>query len=250
MSVSISVSSARSTATEPAQRLLKVGGVTPFTATDFPGKLAAVVFAQGCAWRCGYCHNPHLQPRPHKSPLQWPRVLGLLQRRVGLIDGVVFSGGEPTLDPGLANAMRDVRKLGFDVGLHTGGAYPRQLEEVLPLLDWVGIDIKAPFDQYESVTGVPDSGAPARASLAAVLASGVKYEVRTTAHPTLLPEESIEQLARELAGMGVSNYALQVFRSQGCKDKALNATAMAGYPRTELEHKLSLLFPQFTLRRA
>ena len=251
MNVSISASSARSsTASEAAQRLLKVGGITPFTATDFPGKLAAVVFAQGCAWRCGYCHNPHLQPRLHKSPLQWPRVLGLLQKRVGLIDAVVFSGGEPTVDPGLPDAIRDVRKLGFEVGLHTGGAYPRHLEEVLPQVDWVGIDVKAPFDQYENVTGVPDSGIPARASLEAVLASGVKYEVRTTAHPTLLPEETIAQLAHELAAMGVTNYALQVFRAQGCKDKALKAAALAGYPRADLEQKLSALFPKFTLRQA
>ncbi len=97
---------------------------------------------------------------------------------------------------------------------------------------------------------MPDSGTPARASLQAVLASGVKYEVRTTAHPALLPEETIEQLARELAAMGVAHYALQVFRAQGCKDKALKATAMAGYPGAGLEQKLSALFTKFTLRQA
>src|SRR5450759_3498739 len=104
----------------PAKQL-KVGGVTAFSATDYPGKLAAVIFVQGCPWRCGYCHNPHLQTRTRTSPTAWADVLLLLQRRVGLIDAVVFSGGEPTMDPALAEAMREVRALGFGVGLHSAG---------------------------------------------------------------------------------------------------------------------------------
>lgn len=117
------------------ERRLKVGGITPFTATDYPGKLAAVMFVQGCPWRCGYCHNPHLQPRLVHSPMPWPPVLELLRRRIGLIDTVVFSGGEPTIDPALAHAIGAVRALGFEVGLHTADAYPKRLLETLPLLD-------------------------------------------------------------------------------------------------------------------
>ena len=120
--------------TAPAD--LKVGGLTPFTATDYPGKLAAVVFVQGCPWACGYCHNPHLLTRSTDGSLTWKQILARLQRRVGLIDAVVFSGGEPTIDPGLEDAMRAVREFGFGVGLHTGGAYPRRLAEVLPLVDY------------------------------------------------------------------------------------------------------------------
>src|SRR2546425_1022480 len=88
---------------QQARRWPKVGGVTPFSATDYPGKLAAVIFIQGCPWRCGYCHNPHLQLRTGASLLRWPQVIDLLQRRVGLIDAVVFSGGEPTTDPALGD---------------------------------------------------------------------------------------------------------------------------------------------------
>ena len=114
---------------------LKVGGVTPFSATDYPGKLAAVVFVQGCPWRCGYCHNPHLQPRSGDVLVPWADVLALLRRRVGLVDAVVFSGGEACMDPALKRAMQDVRALGFDVGLHTACIYPQRLTEVLPLVD-------------------------------------------------------------------------------------------------------------------
>lgn len=233
-----------------AERSLKIGGVTPFTSTDFPGKLAAVVFVQGCPWQCGYCHNPHLQLRLQKSPLQWSKVLALLEKRVGLIDAVVFSGGEPTLDPALPSAIRDVRKLGFEVGLHCGGAYPQRLEEVLPEVDWVALDIKAPFDDYEKVTGVADSGLQALACAKTVLASKVKYEFRTTVHPSLMTDDEIGELARSLSGIGVENYALQVFRSQGCKTKELKAVAMGGYPREDTVAYVASLFSNFSFRPA
>src|SRR5690606_23306393 len=116
---------------------------------------------------------PHLQPRTAASPLDWTDIMAFMRRRVGLIDGVVFSGGEPTMDPGLDQAIRQARSLGYRIGLHTGGTHPRRLAQVLPLLDWVGLDIKTGFEHYERVTQVAGSGAPARASLQAVLDSGV-----------------------------------------------------------------------------
>ena len=232
------------------KRWPKVGGVTPFTATDYPGKLAAVVFIQGCPWRCGYCHNPHLQLRTGASPLPWQQVIELLRRRVGLIDAVVFSGGEPTTDPALADAILAVKDLGFEIGLHTAGTYPQRLAAILPLLDWVGIDVKAPFEHYERITGVAGSGAQARACVEAVIASGVGYECRTTIHPALLAEDEILALARTLAGIGVQDYALQVFRAIGCNDAALNAGAVAAYPGAQLQSQVAALFPRFTMRRA
>jgi pyruvate formate lyase activating enzyme len=231
------------------RRGLKVGGVTPFTATDYPGQLAAVVFVQGCPWRCGYCHNPHLQERTSHSPVPWDDVLALLERRVGLIDAVVFSGGEPTMDPGLPEAIRQARALGFKIGLHSGGTHPERLKSVLPILDWVGLDIKAGFADYARITQVSGSGVPALSSLEAILASGVDYECRSTIHAALLPEQEVKEMAQALAGMKVRNYALQVFRSQGCGNQVLNATASPEYPSTGLIDYVAALFPTFTLRR-
>ncbi|MFT0531371.1 anaerobic ribonucleoside-triphosphate reductase activating protein [Castellaniella hirudinis] len=230
---------------------LKVGGLVPFTATDYPGLLAAVVFVQGCPWRCGYCHNPHLQPRTADSPVPWPEVMGLLQRRVGLIDAVVFSGGEPTMDPGLDAAIRQARALGYRIGLHTGGTHPRRLARVLPLVDWVGLDVKAGFAQYEQVTQVAGSGIPARASLQAVLDSGVDFECRTTAHPSLIDAQGLLALGRTLADLGVQHYAVQIFRPQGCADDALNAQgqSLAHWPGPAIETALAALFPRFAIRR-
>ena len=89
--------------------MLRVGGLTRLSASDYPGKLAAVVFCQGCAWRCSYCHNRGLLPfrkSPFPGEIAWAEVLAFLEKRRGLLDAVVFSGGEPTMQPGLAAAMR------------------------------------------------------------------------------------------------------------------------------------------------
>lgn len=233
-----------------ATRQIKVGGITPFTATDYPGKLAAVVFVQGCPWRCGYCHNPHLQNRTEDSPSDWAQVLTLLQRRVGLIDAVVFSGGEPTMDAGLEDAMRDVRSLGFCVGLHTAGMYPRRLEEVLPLVDWVGFDIKATPQGYDTVTRVAGSAKAPWISAKMLLDSGVAHEFRSTVHPDLHTEQDLLALGQILHAMGVRKYAMQVFRRTGCQDQLLNVTSTAAYPSAGLIAEFSTMFDDFVLRRA
>lgn len=242
--------SARGANGAAARRSLKVGGLTAFTATDFPGLLAAVVFVQGCPWRCGYCHNTHLQPRTAAGAVRWMEVMRLLSRRVGLIDGVVFSGGEPTSDPALASAIGEVRTLGFKIGLHSAGTHIRRFEHVLPLLDWVGFDIKAPFEDYERVTHVRDSGESARRCLEALLASGVDYECRTTAHPRLLPTDALLRLAGTLSDIGVRKYILQVFRKQGSRDEALNSITTIGYPSEAILERIRDRFPAFEVRRS
>lgn len=231
---------------------LKVGGITAFSATDYPGQLAAVVFVQGCPWRCGYCHNPHLQTRTRTSPLDWHEVMARLRRRVGLIDAVVFSGGEPTIDPALAAAMAEVRALGFGVGLHTAGCYPQRLQEVLPLVDWVGFDFKAAPASYDAVTQIPASVQAALTSAACVLASGVAYEFRTTVHPELHSDAGLLSLAQSLHTMGVRHYAVQSFRATGCADAGLNASAAvhaANLPSAEVLAQMTGLFDTFILRR-
>jgi pyruvate formate lyase activating enzyme len=179
----------------------------------------------------------------------WHEVVRFLKRRVGLIDAVVFSGGEPTADPALPDAIREVKALGFKTGLHSGGAYPRRLQDVLPLLDWVGLDVKTSFDDYPRTTQVRRSGDLALLSLATLQASGVDYECRTTLHPDLMPESEILRLARALANRGVERYALQAFRAQGCGDAQLNVVHTAGYPSDALIEQASALFPSFELRR-
>ncbi len=199
----------------PASAELRVGGLARLSTCDWPGELVATVFCQGCPWRCRYCHNPHLLPAHAGEPIAWPRVLAFLERRRDLLDAVVFSGGEPTLQAALPAAMRMVRSLGFRIGLHTAGPYPDRLAAVLPLVDWIGFDVKAPFDDYARVTGVPGSGDKARASLSRVLAAGIAVDVRTTVDPGLLGEGELARLSGELAALGVRHHRLQECRPIG-----------------------------------
>src|SRR5450432_219455 len=194
---------------------LRVGGFEPFATTDYPDSLAAVIFCQGCPWRCGYCHNPHLIAARGGDEREFGRILAWLVTRRGLLDAVVFSGGEPTAQPELPAAIDAVRALGFAVGLHTGGAYPRRLAQVLPKLDWVGVDVKSSVAHYATVTDVPGSGISAFESLDLVRNAGIAYEVRTTVHPLLTPLDEMERLARELAARNVMRWVLQPFRPTG-----------------------------------
>lgn len=212
-----------------ARLALQVGGFVPFTSTDYPDALAAVVFCQGCPWRCGYCHNPHLIPARAEAGHDFAAILQWLATRRGLLDAVVFSGGEPTAQAALADAMAAVRRLGFRVGLHTSGAYPRRLAQALACTDWVGLDVKAPHGGYAAVTGVAGSDEAPFASLDLVRARGVAFEVRTTVHPQLLPPAALETLARELAARGIVRWILQPFRATGCTDEAVVAAAPRGF---------------------
>ncbi len=201
--------------------LLSIGGLTPFTTIDYPDHLAAVVFCQGCPWRCGYCHNTHLLDFHAKPALSWNDVDHFLQRRQKLLDAVVFSGGEPTLQKGLLEAMQHVRYLGFKVGLHTAGINSKRLKNLLPYLDWVALDIKAPFGRYAPITGIANSDKEPWKSAKLILESGVAYEIRTTVHPQLLNENDLLELVTSLADLGVQQHVLQDCRSAHCLDASL-----------------------------
>ena len=205
-----------------------------------------MVYCQGCPWRCGYCHNPHLLPVRAAGGIAWGEVLEFLRRRRGLLDAVVFSGGEPTAQAGLAQAMRAAKALGYRIGLHSAGIYPRRFAEVLPLVDWVGFDAKAPFDSaYARITGVRASGEAALASARALLASGVDCEFRTTWHAGFLSPAELDRLTQNLQELGVRRYALQEFRDSGC----LAFRPEGGAAAADLE-TLARRFPEFSLRRA
>ena len=228
---------------------LNIGGVTPLTSTDYPGHLSAVVFCQGCPWRCGYCHNPHLIPRRTDFTVTWAGVRQFLERRRGLLDAVVFSGGEPTLQRGLVEAVKETRELGYKVALHTAGPYPSRLEKLLPLLDWVGMDIKADFEDYDATTNAPGSGMKAMESAKMVIGSGVDCEFRTTVHPSLISKERLLALATTLSGIGAKKYVLQEFRPIGCADAGLAAVNAAGYLDEELCDAIRPMFETFEVRR-
>ena len=198
-----------------------LGGFVPFSTSDYPSQLSAVLFCQGCPWRCRYCHNPHLQQKADSGAIDFGEVLKFLDSRQGLLDAVVFSGGEPTYQSGLRLAIEQVRSLSFKIGLHTAGTDLSRFKEVLPLLDWVGLDIKTGRLNYPQLTGVAGSGSNPYAALELLVDSDLDYEVRTTFHPLLMGRSQLLEICNDLSGMGVRNYSLQYFRKTGCQDQEL-----------------------------
>lgn len=205
---------------------LRIAGLVPFSSVDWPGRLVATVFLQGCPLDCFYCHNPALMDPRLPGAVPPERLEVLVHRRRRLLDGVVFSGGEPTLQRELGDGMRMVRDAGLDVGLHTAGPYPSRLRAVLPLVRWVGLDIKAPPGDYAWVTGRAPAGAKAWASLDLVLAeararaggpSPLDVEVRTTVDASVMGADWLDRVAEALADRGVEHYAVQRFRGDGVR---------------------------------
>ena len=154
---------------------ISIGGVESFTTVDFPHRLAAVLFCRGCPLRCPYCHNPELQMFAGKDYISWETFIEFLKTRQKLLDGVVFSGGEPLAQAELRSAMEQVKSMGFEVGLHTSGVNPQRLAEVLPLITWVGFDVKTDFDNYGRIPLA--NGKTAEKCLDLCLESGVELNV-------------------------------------------------------------------------
>ena len=150
----------------------------------------------------------------------------------------------------MPGAIRTVKALGYEVGLHTAGPYPRKLAAVLPLVDWVGFDFKAPVTAYPAVTGIVESGAKAMESARLVLESAVAYEFRTTVHPELLSAEDLVALGHNLAAMGVQHYALQECVTGRCLDHTLCVPSGPSTLRGPVVEELAALFPHFELRHA
>ena len=192
---------------------IKVGGVEKFSAVDFPEKLTAVVFMQGCPWKCPFCHNASIRDLTKENDFSWELWVNFLKSRVGKLDAVTFSGGEPLMQDCLADAISEVKDLGFAIGLHTGGYNPKNLEKVLPLVDWVGLDIKAPFEKlpYQKIVGV-NHLSQVEQSLDLLLKSGVDFECRTTCDPRFLTSDDLINIAKYLKQRGVKKYFLQKYR--------------------------------------
>lgn len=181
---------------------MNIGGFQPFSLSDFPGHVSAIVFTQGCNFRCPYCHNPSLLPTTPPAGLLVPEndVINYLRSRAGQLDGVVVTGGEPTIQPGLSNFLRRVKALGLAVKLDTNGSRPEMLRRLITdgLVDFVAVDIKAPFGKYRELAGVAVDVDAIKNSMEIVAAGGVAHVFRTTVVDTLLSPADISAIQRLL----------------------------------------------------
>ena len=193
---------------------IKIGGVETFSIVDFPSQVAAVIFMQGCPWRCPFCYNQALQKIGEPGSVIWEKFVEFLKQRKKVLDAVVFSGGEPLVQNGLGEAMDEVKALGYKIGLHTGGYRPSALEKVLTKVDWIGFDIKAPLEEerYKKVVGSANHLKEVEKSLKIIIDSNIDFECRTTCDPRILSIDDISKIADSLKALGVQKYSLQKYR--------------------------------------
>ena len=191
---------------------MKIAGIVPNSFVDYPGKIAALVFTPGCNMNCWYCHNRHLLSSEAEKVLYNTRsILADLERKQGILDAVVLTGGEPTLQPGLLDFAREVKGLGFLVKLDTNGTKPEVIRSMLEqgLLDYIAMDIKAPFEKYEAVCKRPVPVERVKESISLILGAGIDYEFRTTFSPDLTQDDLVA-IARSI--QGAKRYTLQQYR--------------------------------------
>jgi len=226
----------------------QVAGIVPFTSIDFPGNLAAVIFFQGCPLRCPFCHNPELQVFPGPMGQSWDEVMEFLKGRVKRLDGVVFSGGEPLMSDEILSKAREVKDLGFKLAIHTSGVYPERLREMLPFIDWVGLDIKAPWEKYEELTGRPNMAERVQKSLQILVESGIDFEARTTCDPRHLTPTDTLKIAKTLHELGVKTYALQKYRTFDADKNPPSVVDIESFFTPETLILIQKLYPTLTVR--
>jgi pyruvate formate lyase activating enzyme len=193
---------------------MKIGGLQQQSFIDYPGRISCVLFLSGCNFECPYCHNPQLAGDPESRPeaIGLEEVSAFLAQRRGWLEGVVISGGEPTLHPDLPVLCRRIKDLGYPVKLDTNGSRPLMLQGLVRegLVDYLAMDIKTEPERYhEGLTRQCDQ-ATLLASLQILMDCGIPYEFRTTCVRPLVTPGTIEHIARLIAGSRF--YALQPFR--------------------------------------
>lgn len=188
------------------------GGFTPCTLIDYPGKTAAMVYTIGCNFRCPYCHNPELVNETVEETFSEEVVVSFLESRQGMLDGLVITGGEPTMHgENLLLFMERVKKLGFLIKLDTNGTNPDFIVAATRrrLVDYIAMDIKAPLKTYHRVVGRPVDTDAIKQSIALIKNGPIEYEFRTTVIKALLSPEDLGEIAKEIEG--AKRYYLQKF---------------------------------------
>lgn len=215
-----------------------IGGLEKLTLLDYPDHLAAIIFTGGCNFRCHFCYNPMLVlPREGGdeknikegkgfSQLSLKDLFLFLKERYGRLEGVVITGGEPTLHPDLPAFIREIKAIGYLVKLDTNGTNPDALDGLLKekLIDYIAMDIKAPLEKYEATVGVPIDCRHLEKSVKIIKESGLPYEFRTTVVPGLLEKADFAAMGELIRG--AKKWYLQKFKS----DTGLVDASYEGHP--------------------
>ncbi len=194
---------------------MHIGGIQKSSLIDFPGKVSSVIFCSGCNFDCPYCHNPDLVGGQSAGPkkIDTNGLFGFLDQRRKFLDGVVVSGGEPTLQPDLPDLCRRIKAFGFPVKLDTNGSRPRVLQKLIEesLVDYIAMDLKTDPVLYRSFIKPDCRPDPIVDSIELIMKSGIDYEFRTTCVKPIVTARTIENILLLIPGARL--YALQRFRN-------------------------------------
>ena len=202
---------------------MQILGIEKVSMVDYPNKIATTIFTGGCNFRCPFCHNSGIVEQKYPA-IDQDEIFSYLQDRKALIDAVVVSGGEPTLQPDLEEFITKIKQMGYPVKLDTNGTNPFILKTLLDknLLDYVAMDIKNNFEDYSTITGVKNPNVEnIKVSLDILKTSGVSYELRTTLVENFHKEENIIKMSQELAGENIL-YLQKFVASDNCITKGLS----------------------------
>lgn len=216
---------------------MKIYGLQKTSLLDYPEHLSAIIFTGGCNFNCPYCQNSELL-HPHNAvPLDNENIFSFLQKRTGILEGVVITGGEPTLAPDLPDFIRRVRELGLKIKLDTNGTHPEQLHSLLEseLLDYIAMDVKASPGHYSQVAGVPVSMESIRQSIHMIMQSGLPYEFRTTVVRELHRISCFHQLGELISGAALC--WLQTFRD----GKTVNVQGLHAFSEEDMKKAAEIL---------
>jgi len=191
---------------------MQIGGFQKFSLIDYPGKVSCVIFTQGCNFRCPFCHNRELVANSDfREPLPDGPIIDFLRERVGRLEGVAITGGEPTLQPDIVDFVRKIKGLGFAVKLDTNGSRPDVLAQLFEegLIDYVAMDIKAPLEKYDQLCAVKVDTEKIKESIRLILESGLDHQFRTTMVKSFLKEEDLIDISTLIQNS--PHYMLQEF---------------------------------------
>jgi pyruvate formate lyase activating enzyme len=210
-----------------------IGGLHKLSLIDYPGKLSAVIFTRGCNFRCPYCHNPELIESNGGDIIEEDKILSFLDERKGKLDGVVLTGGEPTLQSEIVEFLERIKRLGFFVKLDTNGSYPERIKELIDrkLLDYIAMDIKAPLYKYSRTTLTSIDTERIVESIHLIMNSGIDYEFRTTVVRSLLSRDDFPKIGEMIKSAKL--FVLQEFRPTKTLDP--DFLKETSYTKRELE---------------
>jgi pyruvate formate lyase activating enzyme len=189
---------------------MKFAGIQKTTLIDYPGKVACTLFTYGCDFRCPFCHNPELVTKKAEGLFPEEDALDFLNKRVGKLDGVAITGGEPLLHEGIPDFIKEVKDLGFLVKVDTNGNHPDKVEILLDLVDYWAMDIKNSPDKYSKTAGVEVDLDKIKQSVNLIMNKGKDYQFRTTFVPGLHDEVCAKNIGEMIKGAKL--YVIQNFR--------------------------------------